>query len=272
MTRLTSFGSIFVCAFSLACSVPPGGGGGGGGGAGEGGEGDATAAISFLGTWSGTFKNKDAEEGSALRETTANASFTADEESSDEAPSGAFAFTFPELEGVQVKGTFRDFGARSLMLTVSESNLSVMGNKGSKLTFDYVVVGPGLELTNERVRLLLEKTSGPSTPRNPTTTAPAHPYVGRWSCSDAGGRTWDVHMKSLTKFNADIRLPDEPSIWYDGTVELLPDGEAHGAKLTVTSSNVAKYEGSILYFTRNTDVTATVTRGAEAIPCDKKAD
>lgn len=269
MTRLSSFGSLFVCAFALACSVPPGGGGGGGGEGG--GEGDATAAISFLGTWSGTFKNKDAEEGSALRETTANATFTADEESSEEAPSGAFAFTFPDLKDVKVTGTFRDFGARSLMLTVAESNISVMGNKGSKLTFDYQVIGGGLELTSERVRLLLEKTSG-ATPKNPATTVPSHPYVGRWACSDAGGRAWAVHMKSITKFSADIRLPDEPSIWYDGAVELLPDGDANGAKLTVISSNVAKYEGSILYFTRNTDVTATITRGAEAMPCDKKAD
>lgn len=220
------------------------GGDDGGNGSGDGsGEGDATARW-LTGDWTGNYKNKDAEEGSSLRETTAKATFKITE---DGKRVGDFVFDFPLLEDVKVSGTFRDFAGKSLMLTIKHSDISTIGNSGSTTDMSYDLVGDSLELYNERVRLRLvregEATDDGGDEGDDGEQKASNPLFYRWTCNDARGYVWEVNVKDASKFTIDVFEDNGASLWMDGSVALQAEGAAFNAALTVTSAQIAKYEG-----------------------------
>jgi hypothetical protein len=232
--RIVVFGLFSVLC---ACGMGEGVNGGGPGG---GGSGDATEGGSWLGgDWKGTYKNKEIEEGSALRETTAVATFK-----ETAARAGEFEIKLPLLENVAVKGTYHDFQSKSLLLEITESNLSTIGAPKSTTELAYDLVGDGLELHNDRITIRLVRgetdASGNQNGKDPNQDM----IVDDWLCRDANGFSWKFDIGE-SRFAVDVFDPSggRKSIWMKGDVKITRGQTDADAVLTVTSAEDTSYVG-----------------------------
>ncbi len=244
---------------------------------------DAEAQSSWIvGDWKGNYKNKVADEGSSLRETSAVANFIP---ADDKAKTGTFTFTLPLLEKVEVKGTYHDFQGKDLLLDVTTSNLSTVGLPNTSTDMSYDLVGDALELYNDRITLRLVRgkaTTGTGT-ADGTDQPAADAVVGDWICSGINSFSWKITVKDETSFALDVFDPrgGRESIWMTGSVAITRGQTDADAVLTVTNAKTDKYKGlelrantlgtnlmNVRRMTTATDGTKAVT---ETMPCNRNS-
>jgi hypothetical protein len=244
---------LVLAATFLACD----GAGSDDGGAGADGEGDATAWI--VGNWSGNVRGKetdDGDDGASLVETTVDAKF----KGGNDAKTGTFTFTMPQLDNVTVTGAFADFAGKSLLLTIKDSNFSALGMPGSTTDLDYELVGDALELSNNRIVLKLLRRDGEGGGEGGGgegggAEAPTG-YPGQWSCYDQAGRTWEFSLGDGDAFDVKVFDPPTPALLMSGSYVTDKD---YGV-MTVTESNQIANEGIQFQMTLKNDKTLTITR------------
>lgn len=203
--------------------------------------GDAKSSW-LTGGWKGNYKNKEAEEGTTLRETTAEATFT-----ETEALTGEFEIKLPALDNVSVKGIYHDFQGKSLLLEIKESSLSTIGSPNSSTDMDYDLVGDALELHNDRITIRLVRTAEEAADDEADDEAGKKKDVAidDWLCRDGQGFNWKIDLKE-TSFALDVFDPDgaRESLAMKGDVKITRGSTDADVVLTVTSSSEKdKYKG-----------------------------
>ncbi len=233
--------AISVALTSL-CACGAGEGAVGGGGPGS--SGDATEGGSWLtGDWKGNYKAKakETDDATALRETSAEATFK-----ETETRTGEFTIKLPALDKVAVSGIYHDFQGKSLLLDIKESNLSTIGSPNSSTDMDYDLVGDALELHNERITIRLVRGTGPSDGGGKDGEDPNKDMVvDDWLCRDANEFSWKIEI-SEAAFSLDVFDPTgaRESVWMKGDVKITRGQTDADAVLTVTSSGQKdKYKG-----------------------------
>lgn len=230
----------FFVVFALsACGAGAGVTGGGGGLPGSG---DATGTEgSWLsGSWKGNYKAKDQDPGSALRETTAEATFK-----ETESLAGEFSLKLPALENVAVTGTYHDFQGKSLLLDIKESNLSTVGSPKSSAEMTYSLVGNALELSNDRITIRLVRSSGAGDEQKPDDGKKKDVVIDDWLCKDNQALNWKFKI-SEASFTLDVfdSTGTREGVWMKGDVKITRGTTDADAVLTVTSSGQKdKYKG-----------------------------
>ncbi len=232
----------FSAALASLCACGAGEGAAGGGGPGS--SGDAKEGGSWLtGDWKGNYKSKDKEtdDVTALRETSAEATFK-----ETETRTGEFTIKLPALDKVSVSGIYHDFQGKSLLLEIKQSNLSTIGSPNSSTDMDYDLVGDALELHNERITIRLVRGTGSGDEDVEDGEDPnKDKVVDDWLCRDANAFSWKIEIKEAT-FALDVFDPtgSRESVWMRGDVKITRGQTDADAVLTVTSSGQKdKYKG-----------------------------
>lgn len=234
---------LVLAVFATRLAACDSGTGVNGGPAEGGGPASGDARSSWLtGGWKGNYKNKEAEEGTTLRETTAEATFK-----ETEALTGEFEIKLPALENVSVKGTYHDFQGKSLLLEIVESSLSTIGSPNSSTDMDYQLVGDALELHNDRITIRLVRSADEQASEEDEAAAGKKKDVAidDWLCRDGQGFNWKIDLRE-TFFALDVFDPNgaRQSLAMKGEVKITRGSTDADVVLTVTSSSEKdKYKG-----------------------------
>ncbi len=225
----------------------------------------------ILGTWEGIYISKTV--GNNQQEAPINVVF---EGSSEEA--GRFSMRLTQTENANVKGTFRNFAGKSLILSLQESSVSTLGLTGSTTDLPYDLTGNSLQLANERVTIKLARAG--QNQQNPTNKPAAEPtsvgVYGRWKCKDDLGKVWSSNIRPEDKFSIDVSNPSggQSYLWLDGRLEKGVQGTPD--LLVVERSSQAKYKGLIFKIEKSDETSLNLIRsqldnqnGTETIKCSR---
>jgi hypothetical protein len=194
------------------------------------------ASAGILGIWEGLYISKTL--GLNQQESTAVVTFEGETESQ-----GRFTINLAQIENASVKGVFKNFAGKSLILNVEESSVSTLGLTGATTDLPYELTGHSLQLGNDRVTLkLTRKGDGPKGPGKNPAEKPTGLY-GRWKCNDALAKIWSVNIRSENRFSIDVTEPNngQSYLWLDGRVAKAAQGE--NSLLIVEKSSNPKYKG-----------------------------
>lgn len=191
---------------------------------------------------------------------------------------GRFLMRLIQTENANVKGTFRNFAGKSLILAIQESTVSTLGLTGSTTDLPYDLTGNSLQISNDRVTLKLMRSGqnqvGPSGSKAPV-EGPVGIY-GRWKCKDNLGKIWSSNIRPEDKFSIDVSDPSngQSYLWLDGRVEKGSQGVPD--LLIVERSSQSKYKGLVLKTEKSDESNLSLIRsqienqgGAETIKCSR---
>jgi hypothetical protein len=203
--------------------------------------------FGLIGTWEGILINKagSAQENSPTTSKAQEVSVLVKFEGKTD-QEGKFLFNLKDSENALVKGNFKNFAGKSLILSILESNVSALGLTGSNTDFPYELIGNNLLLTNDRMTLKLTRANlNPNKESSPEGQSPEKSYFARWKCQDVSDRVWLLNIKDDRKFTLDITnaKSSKKFLWLDGRVE---GEEEMKFLLVVERSQIEKYLGMIL--------------------------
>lgn len=157
---------------------------------------------------------------------------------------GAFAIILKNVENAIVKGSFRNFAGKSLILSITDSNVSYLGLNGSNTDLPYELTGNSLLFSNEKMTLkltkIVEKDKEKETPGEANSAAVG--VFSRWKCQDSNNKVWVLNIKPDKTFNLDIasEKTSRKFLWLDGRIEISNDRDF---LLIAEDSNNEKYRG-----------------------------
>jgi hypothetical protein len=152
---------------------------------------------------------------------------------------------------VRVVASYRIFDNRTLLLDITESNLSAIGLSGKSAILNYELIGDSLSISNESLTLMLVRIESSNQPSDTTDKTSSDSMLGRWQCRDQAGSLWIVNIRSEELFFIEIYAQSgtQRGIWMTGDLT----GNQEALKFKVTKSDVSKYQGMELYGTVSRD-------------------
>lgn len=201
------FALALILVFSVAAcgkKAPEGDGEQGGDGNGSG----LQLATSLIGTWSGLGITND---GSKIE----NASVAI----TDKTVSVSLSAT-KEFNGARkIVGTYQSFQNRSLLIALTESTLTEIGDSGNNIIMDYEFVVDDLELKNNKLDLKLKRVSNGEAAANPDAPKPLKDkiIVGTWGCVQANQETIELTIYETGRFHINGGGGDTKIIFLDGS-------------------------------------------------------
>jgi hypothetical protein len=255
---LLAFGPIWACGTGTSPESISGGEPGG-------------SNTGILGAWEGIYISKTVNN--SQQEAPINVVFDGSSEES-----GRFSMRLIQTDSANVKGTFRNFAGKSLILSLQESSVSTLGLTGSTTDLPYDLTGNSLQLANDRVTIKLSRSG--QNQQNPTNKSPADTspvgLYGRWKCKDDLGKVWSSNIRPEDKFSIDVSNPNsgQSYLWLDGRVEKGAQGTPD--LLVVERSSQPKYKGLIFKVEKGDDTSLSLVRsqldnqnGTETIKCNR---
>jgi hypothetical protein len=219
----------------------------------------ANTQNGIAGLWKGTLDNI----GKSAPADHKPSSITATIKTDDSGQNGTFAFALINDPTAKTEGKFTLFANQKMQLDVASSSLSLLGAAGDASNLDYVLSGRSLELSNDRVDMLLTRQDG-----NGATGAPnggdsnlndGNPLSGKYTCTDQNRQQWRIDFTSESSFSGNVvgLASGSSTVWFNGNIADDPSG-TYKSILTITDSLQGAYNDVKIGAAINSDKTVAM--------------